>query len=64
MAEEKVEPSECTDEAKCILCQQKTKEALQCPGNMLRADVEHGSGYHTLANNILRFNELRCLPTH
>lgn len=41
---------------------EKTKEALQCPGNTLRGDVEYGSGYHTLANNILRFNELACLP--
>lgn len=64
MAEGKVEPSTCTDWAKCILCQDKTKEALQCPGNTLRGHVEYGSGYHTLANNILRFNELRCLPTH
>lgn len=64
MAEEKVEPSTCTDWAKCILCQDKTKEALQCPGNTLRSHVEYGSGYHTLANNIFRFNELRCLPTH
>ena len=64
MAEGKVEPSTCTDWAKCVLCQDKTKEALQCPGNTLRGHVEYGSGYHTLANNILRFNELRCLPTH
>jgi len=62
MAEEKVEPSACIDWAKCILCQEKKKEALQCPGNTLRGDVEYGSGYHTLANNILRFNELGCLP--
>ena len=64
MAEGKVEPSTCTDWAKCILCQDKTKEALQCPGNTLRGHVEYGSGYNTLANKILRINELRCLPTH
>ena len=62
MAEEKVEPSACIDRAKCILCQEKRKEALQCPGNTLRREVQYGSGYHTLANNISRFNELGCLP--
>ena len=64
MAEEKVEPSTCSDWAKCILCQDKTRKTLQCPGNTLRGHVEYGSGYHTLANNILRFNELISLPTH
>ena len=64
MDEEKVEPSACIDWAKCILSQEKTREALQCPGNTLRTDVEHGSGYHILANNILRVNEPRSLPTH
>ena len=24
----------------------------------------YDSGYHALANNILRFNDLRCLPAH
>ena len=40
MAEEKVEPSACIDWAKCLLCQEKAKEALQCLGIMLRGDVE------------------------
>lgn len=62
MADEKVEPSACIDWAKCILSQEKTKEALQCPRNTLRGDVEYGSGYHTLANNTLCFKELGCLP--
>ena len=40
MAEKKVAPSACIDWAKCILCQEKTKEALQCLGTTLRGDVE------------------------
>jgi len=41
------------DRAKCILCQEKTSEPLQSPGNSHRMDIECGTGYHTLASNIL-----------
>ena len=50
------------DWTKCILCQETTSEPLQCPGNSRRSDIERGTGYHTLASNILQFSEIRSLP--
>ena len=50
------------DWTKCILCQETTSEPLQCPGNSRRSDIECGTGYHTLASNILQFSEIRSLP--
>ena len=50
------------DWTKCILCQKTTSEPLQCPGNSRRSDIECGTGYHTLASNILQFSEIRSLP--
>ena len=39
-----------------------TAETLQAPGNTRRSDIDSATGFHTLANNILRFYELECLP--
>ena len=50
------------DWTKCILCQQTTSEPLQCPGNSGRSDIECGTGYRTLASNILQFSKIRSLP--
>lgn len=51
-----------TDWSKCVLCQETTTEPLQYPGNTRRDDIDIGTGYHTLASNILRFHELESLP--
>ena len=48
------------DWEKCIVCQQTTKEALQCPANSKRSDV--GAGYETFANNINSLKQLGCMP--
>jgi len=50
------------DWTKSILCQETTSEPLQCPGNSRRSDIECGTGYHTLASNIIQFSEIRSLP--
>ena len=50
------------DWIKCILCQETASEPLQCPGNSRRLDIDCGTGYHTLASNILQFSEIRNLP--
>ena len=67
MAEEKVEPSACIgmpgQNAFCA----KRRQKRPCSAWETRSGVtlnNYGSGYHVLANNILRFNDLRCLPTH
>ena len=49
------------DWTKCNLCQETTSEPLQCPGISRRSDIECGTGYHTLASNILQFSEIRSL---
>ena len=54
--------SKSTDWTKCILCQETTAKPLQCPENTRRSDIEFGTGYRTLANNIIQFNELSSLP--
>ena len=45
---------------RCVLCQEETPEALQCPANSKRHDV--GAGYSTLSANVIRFSELNQLP--
>ena len=60
MAEQ--ESSFCIDWSKCILFLETTAETLQAPGNTRRSDIDSATGFHTLANNILRFYELECLP--
>ena len=49
-----------TDWNKCVLCQEETSEALQCPAKSKRLDI--GAGYSTLSANITRFSELNQLP--
>ena len=44
----------------CIICQDDTKETLTRPSQSKRTDV--GSGYSSLAENLIRFNELKELP--
>ncbi|XP_076031372.1 uncharacterized protein LOC143019540 isoform X1 [Oratosquilla oratoria] len=44
----------------CIICQDDTKETLTRPLQSKRKDV--GSGYSSLAENLIRFNELKELP--
>lgn len=49
-----------TDWSLCVVCQESKVETLQCPADSKRSDV--GAGYKTLAENILQFNELGCMP--
>ena len=49
-----------TDWAQCVICQENTEETLQCPAESQRTDV--GAGYKTLADNIVRFRQLECMP--
>ena len=49
-----------TDWAQCVICQKNTEETLQCPAESKRTDV--GAGYKTLADNIVRFRQLECMP--
>jgi hypothetical protein len=44
----------------CVICQDRKNEVLQCPANLLRADV--GSGYKSLAENLVKFRDLGQLP--
>ena len=44
----------------CVLCQEVTTEALICPDNVIKQ--VQGSGYKTLAQNILAFHELGKIP--
>jgi len=62
MAEQEPDSSKCVDWSKCVLCQKTITEALQFPQNLRRSDIDHGTGYHTLANNILRFHDKDPLP--
>ena len=50
------------DWEKCILCQETTKEQLQCPRNSRRSDIEYGTGYNSLVESIHKFNELGFMP--
>ena len=49
-----------TDWQQCVICQKSTEEALQCPAESKGKDV--GAGYKTLADNIIRFGQLGCMP--
>lgn len=44
----------------CILCQQEKGESLICPSKSKRKDV--GSGYRSLTESMIKFNELGQLP--
>ena len=50
------------DWSKCFLCNEDTEDGLQCPAQSKRSDIERGTWYKTLADNIQRFHELQCLP--
>jgi len=44
----------------CMICQEDTEEPLTCPSKSKRKDV--GSGYSSLADNLIKFNQLGQLP--
>ncbi len=44
----------------CILCQKTSEEKLVCPSKSTRPN--YGSGYETLARNLLSFHEMGALP--
>ena len=49
-----------TDWSKCVLCQEDSTEALQCP-----AESGHGTqgeGYSTVAELLENFSAIGCLP--
>ena len=46
----------------CMICQEDNEEPLTCPLKSKRKDV--GSGYSSLAENLIRFNQLGQLPFH
>lgn len=49
-----------TDWNKCVLCQEDTDEMLKCPSNSAR-DTD-GAGYKTMAEHLLAFDKIGCLP--
>ena len=49
-----------TDWKLCLICQEQKEEPLTCPSQSKRKDV--GSGYSSLAENLIRFHELGQLP--
>lgn len=46
----------------CILCQQVTDEALQCPAKPSKART--GTGYESLASHLIQFQELGHIPIY
>ena len=44
----------------CAICQEVTREALQCSADTKRSDV--GAGYKTLAGNTKKLSKLGCMP--
>ena len=44
----------------CVICQQEKGESLICPSKSKRKDI--GSGYKSLAEVLIKFNELGQLP--
>ena len=57
-----VQPVTITDWKLCLICQELKEEPLTCPSQSKRKDV--GSGYSSLAESLIRFNELGQLPIH
>ena len=51
-----------TDWDKCVVCQQITSEVLKCPASSKRSI--DGAGYKNLANNLLAFKKIDCLPSN
>ena len=56
-----VSVEENTDWDKCVLCQTVNSEVLQSPASSRRST--DGAGYKTLADKLLAFNEINCLPS-
>ena len=52
--------TESIDWEKCVICQTPKGEVLKCPGSSIRS--EDGAGYKTLAENLLGFKKIGCLP--
>ncbi|KAG0715880.1 hypothetical protein GWK47_010917 [Chionoecetes opilio] len=50
-----------TDWSKCVLCQEDTSEMLHCPAESTRAT--QGAGYKTIAELLVGFDRIGCLPT-
>ena len=48
------------DWTQCVFCQQDTAETLICPGFSRKQAT--GSGYKTLADSLLAFDRIDCLP--
>ena len=48
---------------KCVVCQQITGEVLKCPAVSKRSIDGSGAGYKTLADNLLAFKKIDCLPS-
>ena len=48
------------DWTQCVLCQQDTEETLICPGFSRKQAT--GAGYKTLADSLLAFDRIVCLP--
>ena len=44
----------------CLICQEQKEEKLTCPSKSKGKDL--GTGYSSLAENFIRFNELGQLP--
>ncbi len=51
-----------TDWDKCVVCQQITSEVLKCPASSKRS--LDGAGYKNLADNLLAFKKIDCLPSN
>lgn len=57
VAEPQESGSQCLDWNKCVLCQEETTEKLKCPANYVG-----GPGYKTMAENLVAFDKISCLP--
>jgi hypothetical protein len=49
-----------TDWSKCVLCQEDTDQMLKDPSNSTRDTG--GAGYKTIAETLIAFNKISCLP--
>ena len=47
----------------CVICQETTKEQLQCPANLNPGHAGVGKGYTTFSDSVHKFLESKvCLP--
>ena len=49
------------DWEQCLICQERTKEDLQCPANSKKKDA--GAGYTSFVSNLEEFQSLGNTPT-